>query len=134
MTIQMSTALRDARLQAIENTLGTLPRLVFRSGPPPANCAAADTGTALVTFTLGSDWLAVASAVGTLAGLPLEAPGIANGTAGHYRFYRSAGAPCDMQGTAAMLPGSGDAMLDNTNIAVGQVVQLVSWSMTEGGA
>jgi hypothetical protein len=61
MALQFSTAVRNARLDAIESTIGTAPILEIRSGSPPANCAAADTGTLLASMTLPSDWMAAAS-------------------------------------------------------------------------
>lgn len=52
MTIQLSTDVRNARLDVIESTIGASPTLEIRDGAPPANCAAADSGTVLATLTL----------------------------------------------------------------------------------
>jgi hypothetical protein len=43
MAVQLSTAVRNARLDVIESTIGTSAVLRIRSGSVPANCAAADT-------------------------------------------------------------------------------------------
>jgi hypothetical protein len=98
---QLSTAVRNARLDTVESTIGVSATLRIRTGAPPANCAAADTGTVLATMTLPSDWMAAASA-GTkaMAGTWQDASADATGTAGHYRIYDSAGTTCHEQGTA----------------------------------
>jgi len=61
MTIQLSTAVRNAQADAFESTTGTAAKLQIRSGAAPANCAAADSGTLLCEMTLPSDWLSAAS-------------------------------------------------------------------------
>lgn len=61
MTLQFSTTVRNARLDAIEADAGVSAILRFRSGSVPANCAAADAGTVLATLNLPSDWMAAAS-------------------------------------------------------------------------
>lgn len=52
MTLQKSVAVRNAGLDSIEATIGTSPILTIRTGAPPANCAAANSGTVLATITL----------------------------------------------------------------------------------
>ena len=64
--MKFSTAVRNARLDAIESRIGTGAILkIFDDGDGggslPANCAAADVGTLLATVTLPSDWMAAAS-------------------------------------------------------------------------
>src|SRR5690242_774200 len=61
MAIQLSTAVRNARLDAIESAIGTAAVLKIRTGAAPADVATADSGTVLATLTLPSDWLAAAS-------------------------------------------------------------------------
>ena len=52
MALQMSDNVRNARLDAMEVTVGTAPTLEIRTGSPPANCAAADSGSVLATLDL----------------------------------------------------------------------------------
>lgn len=59
--IQLSVTVRNARLDAIETAIGTSAILKIRTGSPPANCAASDTGTVLATVNLPSDWMAAAA-------------------------------------------------------------------------
>jgi hypothetical protein len=101
MGYQISTAVRNARLDTVESTIGASAQLKVRTGAPPANCAAADTGTVLATMTLPADWMAAAAAGSkALSGTWQDASADATGTAGHFRVYDSAGTTCHIQGTA----------------------------------
>lgn len=73
MAIQFSTGVRNARLDAIETTIGTAPVMRILSGSMPANCAAAETGTIIAELTLPSDWMAAASG-GAASTATLRAP------------------------------------------------------------
>lgn len=135
MAIQFSVAVRNARLDSIETTVGASAVLKIRSGAAPANCAAADSGTVLATINLPSDWMAAASS-GTKAksGTWQDASADATGTAGHYRLYASDGTTCHEQGTITATGGGGDMTLDNTSIASGQIVTITSYTYTDGNA
>ncbi len=61
MALQLSAAVRNAMLDAIETTIGTSAVMKIRTGAPPASVATADSGTVLATLTLPSDWMAAAS-------------------------------------------------------------------------
>jgi hypothetical protein len=99
--IQFSTGARNAMLDAFESTTGTAAVLRIYTGAPPANCAAAATGTQLVSMTLPSDWMSNASAgVKALLGTWQATAGAA-GTAGYYRIWDSAVTTCHEQGTIA---------------------------------
>jgi hypothetical protein len=101
MGYQLSTSVRNARLDTVESTIGTSAQLKVRTGAPPANCAAADTGTVLASMTLPADWMAAAAAGSkALSGTWQDASADATGTAGHFRIYDSAGTTCHVQGTA----------------------------------
>lgn len=133
MAIQMSTELRNARLDAIETVLGASPILKIRSGSVPANCAAADSGTVLSTINLPSDSMAAAAAaVKSKLGTWSDSAADATGNAAHWRLYKNDGTTCVMQGTCAI--GSGDMPLDNTSIASGQGVTISAFDLTEAGA
>jgi hypothetical protein len=133
MAIQLSVGVRNARLDAIETEAGASAILKIRTGAPPADCAAADSGTVLAMLNLPSDWMAAASG-GSKAksGTWQDAAADAAGTAGHFRIYKSDGVTCVIQGTCGQ--GSGDLQLDNTNIAVGQVVTVTAFTLTDGNA
>lgn len=133
MTIQLSDTVRDARLDAIESTIGTTPILRIRTGAPPADCATADSGTVLATLNLPSDWMAAASG-GSKAksGTWQDASADAAGTAAHFRIYNSGDTVCHMQGTVTGSGGGGDMEVDNTSFAVGQQFTITAFTLTDG--
>lgn len=133
MAIQFSVAVRNARLDAIETTIGVSPTLEMRSGSPPANAAAADAGTLLASMALPSDFMAAAaSGQKALAGTWEDLTADAAGTAGHFRIKQ--GATCHLQGTVTATSGGGDMEIDNTSIAVGQRVTVTTFQLTDGNA
>jgi hypothetical protein len=135
MTFQLSTSVRNAMLDQIETTVATSAILKIRTGSPPANCAAADSGSVLATLNLPSDWMASASG-GTKAksGTWEDTSADATGTAGHFRVYDSGGSTCHMQGTVTATGGGGDLTLDNTSVTSGQDVLITGFTLTAGNA
>ena len=136
MQYQYSVAVRNARLDTVESTIGTAPILEFRSGPPPANCAAAPSGTLLSQFALPSDWLAAASGgvkakAGTWSG-----SAVGTGNIGHFRIYES-GSPsvCHIQGYVGVTGSPDyDMTVDNVSVAPGQTITVSSFQITAGNA
>lgn len=135
MGVQLSVSVRNARLDAIESTIGTAAVLKIRTGAAPADVATADSGTVLATLSLPSDWMAAASG-GTKAksGTWQDASADATGTAAHFRIYASDGTTAHLQGTVTATGGGGDLQLDNTSIASGQSVTISSFSLTDANA
>ncbi len=135
MALQLSVSVRNARLDAIETTIGTAPLLRIRSGAAPANCAASRTGTVLATLTLPSDWMAAASSGSkALSGTWQDSSADATGTAGHFEIMDSGGTVCHMQGTVTATGGGGDLTVDNTSFASGQSFSVTSFTLTDGNA
>jgi hypothetical protein len=135
MAIQLSTSVRNARLDAIETTIGTSAVLKIRTGAAPANVGTADSGTVLATMTLPSDWLAAASSGSkALAGTWQDTSADATGTAAHFRIYASDGTTAHIQGTVTATGGGGDLTLDNTSLASGQSVSITSFSLTDANS
>ena len=135
MTIQFSTTVRNAMLDAIETSMGVSAKLQLYSGAQPANCAAAATGTKLVEYALASDWAAAAAAGSkALSSLPLSTTAIIGGTAGYYRFVDTAGTTCHEQGSVTLSAGGGDMTIDNATFTTGQTVQVTGFSKTAPGA
>lgn len=134
MTIQFDATVRNAMLDAVETQIGTSPTLKIRSGAPPANCAAADSGTVLATLALPSDWMAAAaSGAKAKSGTWEDASADAAGTAGHFRIYDSGGT-CRMQGTVTATGGGGDMTVDNNVLAAAQDFQVTSFTLNAGNA
>lgn len=135
MAIQLSVSVRNARLDAIESTIGTSPIMRIRTGAAPANCAAADSGTVVATLTLPSDWMAAASSGSkALAGSWTDASADATGTAAHFRIYDSTGTTCHLQGTVTATGGGGDMEVNNTSFASGQSFTVTSFTLTDANA
>lgn len=135
MTLQYSVAVRNARLDAVETVISTGPTLEIRTGAPPANCAASDTGTVLATLALPSDWMAAASS-GTKAksGTWQDASADGTGTAAHFRIKDTAGPTCHIQGTVTATGGGGDMTVDNVSFAAGQSFTISGFTLTAGNA
>lgn len=107
MAIQRSVSARDAANNGYSTTLGTSGvTLTLFTGSPPANCAAADSGTALATLSLPSSPLGSSSS-GTISKSAGAWTGTATatGTAGYYRLKASGGAVVE-QGIVAIQTGS----------------------------
>lgn len=135
MTIQHSVAVRNARLDAIETTIGTGPILRLRSGAKPANCAAARSGTILASMTLPSDWLSNASSgAKSKSGTWQDLSADNAGTVGHYEIMDSSGTTCHEQGTVTATGGGGDMEINNTVVAAGQEINVTAYGLTEGNA
>lgn len=134
--MQFSTDIRNARLNAIETTVGTSPILRMRTGAAPANCAASDSGTVLAEMTLPSDWMADAASgskakLGTWQDLAANAAG----QIAHFRVYESTGATCKIQGTVGITGTPGvDMTVDNDDVEVGQAITITSFSLADGNA
>lgn len=135
MTLQYSVAVRNAKLDAVETTIGTSAVLKIRSGAQPASCATADAGTVLATITCPSDWMAAASG-GTKAKLGTWEDTVADnsGTAAHWRLYASDGTTCGAQGSVTATAGGGDMTVDSTAFTAGQDFLVTGFTLTAGNA
>lgn len=133
--MQLSINVRNARLDAIESTIGTSAVLRVLSGAMPADCATAESGTLLAEATLPSDWMsAAASGSKSKLGTWEDLSGNADGTAGYFRILDSTGTTCHIQGTITGTGGGGDMELDNTSIATGQSFTVKTFTLTDGNA
>lgn len=135
MSLQLSVAARNAILDAIESTVGTLAIMKLRTGAPPATCATADSGTVVATLNLPSDWMANAgSGSKAKSGTWEDTLADAAGTVGHFRIYDSTGTTCHLQGTVTIAGGGGDLTLDNNVLAVNQDVIINTFTLSAANA
>lgn len=133
MALQYSTNVRNAKLDAIETTIGSSAIMKIRTGSPPATCATADSGTVLATLSLPSDFMAAASGGSkTKSGTWQDASADATGTAAHFRIYDSTGTTCHIQGTVGT--SGTDLIVDNTSFAAGQTFTVGTFTLTAGNA
>lgn len=135
MTLKLSVAVRNARLDAIETAIGPSPVLKMRTGAAPASIADADSGTVVATFSLPADWMeAAANGVKAKSGTWEDLAADNAGTVGHYRIYAADGTTQHVQGTVTATGGGGDMTIDNTVVAAGQTVTITGFSLAEGNA
>lgn len=134
MAFQFSVAARNASLDAIETAIGVSPTLELRSGAAPADCGTADSGTLLASMTLPADFMAAAaSGSKALSGSWQDASADAAGTVGHFRIKQ--GGVCHIQGSVTSTAvGTGDLLLDNPVLAIGQQVTITGFTLNAGGA
>lgn len=133
MAIQYSTTLRTNQLDRINPTLGVAGSVLkILTGSIPANCGTADTGTTLVSMSIGTTPFGSASSGTISKGVTWQASAVGSGTMGYFRVYDSAGGVCHIQGTCGQ--GSGDMSFDNTTVNSGQVVTVSSATITGGNA
>lgn len=128
MALQYSVAVQNARLDAVETTISTAPKLQIRTGAAPANCAAADSGALLCEITLPSDWMAAAASGSKAKSGTWSGTASASGTAGHFRIKDSAGTTTHIQGTVGT--SGTDMIIDNTSINNTQPVTVNSFSIS----
>ena len=134
-TVQNSTAVRNAMLDAWEAAMGPGVRIRMYTGALPANCVAAETGTLLAEWVLASDYAPdAANGVKTLSSTPIQVVALNDGTVAHYRIYNAAGTVCHEQGSVTATGGGGDTTIDSTLVTNGQKVNLTGWSRTAAGA
>lgn len=135
MALQLSVTARNARLDSVEVDTGVSAILAMNSGSLPANCAASETGTRLVTMALPSDWMANASG-GSKAksGTWQDTSADATGTVGYFRIYKSDGVTCQIQGTMTATGGGGDMTIDSTSVTSGQQVTVTAFSLSDANA
>jgi hypothetical protein len=130
--MKLSLSMRNQMVSQYEVLLGVNPVLELRSGTAPNFCEDVDSGTLLASITLPNDWM-LSPVAGTISIQGTwNGTGIASGTASHYRLKTSGGTVHE-QGTVYQAGGSGDLGLDNTNIAPNQIVQVTTWTRTQGG-
>jgi hypothetical protein len=134
MSLKFSDGLRDAQNDAIESTTGASAKLQLRSGAPPANCAAADSGTLLCEISLPADWMAASAAGVKAKSGTWQGSGVAAGDVGHFRVKDSTGTTTHIQGTVTATGGGGDMTMDNVNVAVDQQVTVNTFQLTAGNA
>lgn len=134
MALQYSTTLRNDQLDQIEDTIGASAKLQFRTGSPPANCAAADSGSLLCEIDLPSDWMANASGGSKSKSGTWSNTASAAGTLGHFRIKDSTGTTTHIQGTITASGGGGDMTVDNVAVSVGQTITVNTFTISRGNA
>lgn len=134
--MQLSEAVRNARLDAVETTIGTAPVLRILSGAIPATCATAQSGTLLASPTVPSDWMGAASA-GAKSGSSLpwaDSSADATGEAGYYRILNTAASTCHAQGLVSQAWAASTAFPLNRQVHNGGNVYQCTTAGTSAGS
>ena len=133
MSVDVSTAIRDAIVAGIEATVGASPVLKVYTGDKPQFITSPEAGTLLVSMNLPADWMGGVSGgeiskAGTWQGTATVA-----GTAGHWRLF-SSGGDLHFQGTLTAPADGGSLTIDTLVINEGQTVLVSSFSIAAGNA
>lgn len=134
MALQLSEAVRNAMLDAIEATIGAsaVLKIYDLTAGAPADTSAAITGTVLATCNLPSDWLDDADdGAVSMLGTWQDASADNSGTADFFRLFASDGTTCHGQGTVTGTGGGGDMTVDNTSFASGQAFNVTSFTIAD---
>lgn len=130
MSLQLTTAVRNAELDAIAAQVGNAGKLKIYTGPQPANANLVATGTLLSTHTLDSPFAPAASGGVLTPTLPADATAAASGTALYFRVTKSDDTVIG-QGTVAD-SGTPDCTINDADIIAGFPVRVLSWAWTAG--
>jgi len=127
--LKYSTALKNARLDAIGTMLGASALLKIYDGSQPANPdTAVTTQTLLATLTCDASAFAPSAAAGVLtANAVTSANAVATSTASWFRLCTSGGTAV-IDGTVG--ESGTDAIIDNASIVSGQSVSCTSITIT----
>jgi hypothetical protein len=134
MTVSFTTAVRNARADAITTAIGSSGTLRIYDGTPPASAnAALSSNTLLANLALSATYAAGASGgVLTASAISNDASADATGTATFYRILKSDGTTVIEQGTVST--SGADLNLNTTSIVIGGPVAITSKTFTEGNA
>lgn len=133
MTIGLATPTKNANVDATAARFDAgagAATLEIRTGSKPASPDGVATGTLLATLTLNDPaWGAAVAGIGTLDVSPsISGVGVATGTAGWFRAKDSTGASV-LDGTCGTV--GADMIMTSTSVAIGQVINLPSGTMTQ---
>lgn len=136
MALKFTDAVRNARMDVVNDTAGTNAYVRIYSGSPPATADTAASGTLLAEVRGNASAFGSVDSEGVLTASAFTADASANatGTAGWFRLLASDGTTAVMDGTVTATGGGGDLTLDNTSITSGQEVTITSFVLTEFGA
>lgn len=131
MALSYTTAIRNARLDAITTAVGGSGLFRVYDGTPPASVNDALSGNNLLAELTLNGTFAPAAASGqlTLNAITSDSSADATGTASFFRWLTS-GAAARVQGTVGA--GSGDFSLNTTSIVAGAQVSCSSAVITAG--
>lgn len=134
MAVKFTTAVRNARLDAITTYAGTSAIVRIYSGTAPADANTSLSGNTVLAELACSATLAPAASGGvlTLSTITQDSSADATGTATFYRWLKSDATTVIQQGTVST--SGADLNLNTTSIVIGGPVSVSSWTLTDGNA
>jgi hypothetical protein len=134
MAIQLSTAVRNARLQVVlDQAVGTSPpsKCRIKTGSPPADFTT-DPGTLLAEISMPSPaWNTPSGGAMTKTGTWVDTSANNSGTAGWFRIIDTSLAGI-MQGTVGT--SGTDMIVDSTTFVAGQAFSILTFTITASNA
>lgn len=134
MAISFTTAVRNARADAVTAAAGALALLRIYDGTPPASANAALSGNNKLAELVCNAVFAAAASGGvlTLNAIVTDPLADATGTASFFRIYKADGTTVIWQGTAGT--AGTDLILNTVSIVINGPVVVTSCVLTEGNA
>lgn len=134
MAITINVAGQNAGGDAILANMGSGTLKIYSSATPPANAKGTE-GTSIAEGTVGAGGFgAHAGNSGAALAAAVTVTGVTAAGAGtdahHFRFISTGGTPVIAQGTCGASGSGADLILDNVNIADGQVVNVSAYTFT----
>ena len=128
MTLQLSVAVRNARLDSIETTIGASAKAKIYSAAAVLLC----------DIALPADWMNAASSgaktkAGTWQGVGTAGAAL-DTDATYFTITDTAGVNVGIAGSITGIGGGGDMILDNVNISETQIVTVTQFTLTDGNA
>lgn len=132
MTVSLTTAVRNARLDAIVTFAGASPIVRIYDGTPPASAnAALSSNNTLATLPCSATLAPAASGgVLTLSAITSDSSADASGTATFYRWLKSDATTVIKQGSVGT--SGADLNLNTVSVVIGGPVAVTSWTVTDG--
>lgn len=131
-TATISTALKNARLDAITTFAGASALIKFYTGAAPANNGSITSQTLLGTLTCGSTFAPAASAgVLTLNTITQDSAADATGTAAWARLTKADGTTIVGDFDVTATGGGGSIQINTVSITVGGPISITSFTFTE---
>lgn len=131
MSILLSEAIRNARLDVVDSIIGPSGIVKILAGDVPASTTIADTGTVLATLQLENQWmLAATGGIKANTGVWADSSADATGTATYFRLYALDGTTCGMQGSVGV--SGADMIVLTTSFIATQPFTITSFILTDG--
>lgn len=132
MAISLTTAVRNAMLDAVTTATGSAALLRIYDGTPPANANTALAGNTLLAELVCASPFAPGASSGVLTASAITQDSSANatGTASFFRVYASNGTTVIGQGTVST--SGADCNLNTVSLVSGGPVQVTSFVWTMG--